>query len=101
MSNNQKTPASPDVYVDPVSQATSAPYTGMPPILPGKAPANPYDKYRVRFLKASLSDAVDTLRLEEIMTKGIHSGGEIVLLETSNFTFQCEYFIVLKYLERV
>jgi hypothetical protein len=84
---------------DPFSQAVELP---MMPSVGNFATAEDYDvnKYAVRYFKANLSDDVDRGILTDIETKGIRNDG-IVLLSTDKYVFMDQYFVVIKYMEKV
>ena len=60
--------------------------------------------YVVKYYKCNMSEPADIMELCDIETRALHSkpGREqVVLIEKTNYTFMSDYFIVLKYLEKV
>ncbi len=57
-------------------------------------------KYRVFYLKGSLDDPSFVKLLEDTETKGLQ-GKEIVLLDKDHYVFMSEYFVVLKYMQKL
>ena len=56
--------------------------------------------YKVFYLKGSLDDESFITLLEKIETQGLQ-GDEIVLLSQDTFTCDTEYFVVLKYMQKI
>lgn len=84
---------------DPLSQAVELP---MMPSIGNFGTAEDYDvnKYVVRYFKANLNDDIDRSTLSEIETRGIRNDG-IVLLSTNTMTFMDQFFVIVKYMEKV
>jgi hypothetical protein len=84
---------------DPFSQAVELP---MMPSVGSFSTAEDFDvnKYAVRYFKANLSDDIDRTALSELETRGIRNDG-IVLLSTDKYVFMDQYFVVIKYMEKV
>jgi hypothetical protein len=62
--------------------------------------AKALDAYQVFYVKGSLDDTEFLRTLEKLQTRGI-KGDDVVLLSEENFTFQDEFFVVLKYMQKV
>ena len=74
--------------------------TAMPGMLSNKDSGKiDSSKYRIRCVRADISDAGELLALEEIMTQGL-DGKDIVIIEKDKYSFQDRYFIVVTYLEK-
>ncbi len=58
------------------------------------------EDYQVFIIKGSLDDPEFTRMFEKIQTQGLR-GDEVVLLSEDSFTCDTEYFVVLKYMQKV
>lgn len=73
----------------------------MPGILPAAADDNNYiaDNYTVKYFRGSLSDAGDLAELQKIETIGL-KGDEIVLCDRQTYSFEGDFFVVLRYFNK-
>ena len=56
-------------------------------------------KYRMRILKADVSDLEDLCLLEDILTRGI-DGKDIVIMDKATHAFNESYWVIITYLEK-
>jgi hypothetical protein len=56
-------------------------------------------KYRVRCLKADISDFEGVTQLEDILTRGL-DGKDIVIVEKATHAFNESYWVIVTYLEK-
>lgn len=73
----------------------------MPGILPAASDDNNYiaDNYTVKYFRGSLSDAGDLAELQKIETVGL-KGDEIVLCDRQTYSFEGDFFVVLRYFNK-
>lgn len=58
------------------------------------------EPYQVFYIKGSIDDESFLIQLERLQTQGI-KGDDVVLLSEDTFVFQDEYYVVLKYMQKI
>lgn len=72
---------------------------GMPGMVPQEHIDELFQNYTVKYYKGNLDEPADQMRLQEIETKSM-AATEIIMTDRQTYSFEGQFFIVLRYLER-
>ena len=61
--------------------------------------ASRFPNYTVKYAKVNLDEPDDIMLLQDIDTKALH-GDDIIIISYEKFTFETNFFLVIKYLEK-
>ena len=62
--------------------------------------SNPYSGYYAKYIKVNMDDAEERQRLEAIETRALDPKDSVIVLSYDKFSFQDQFFIIAKYLEK-